>query len=488
MRLPGTRVDVGTPTILLALFIVLWVGGVGCLAERKLALLASSWGYDLAFFHNLLFNTVHGSWFTQTSSPHEAPGLFQLHHTYPVLLVLVPLYALWQQVSALLWLQVAAVGSAAIPLRRLAMAGGLEEREACLLAGAFLLQVPLLLTALCDFRPIVLGIPLLLWVMVMVAEGKRWGTLALGAACLAVREDMIYLLAALGLGALALPVAGRRRPRLAAILLALAAGYWLLMKAAGGELTYYFHPRDFQRPNVPPADIPWLQKIRFLGPYLLPLGATSVLALPLLAPGLLLLGYLVLWSPYEWADWTGVYGHHAAPLLAALGGAAALGWAAALQRLPPWQRQRVLVGLLLVQAVTAGGLAPGLLKRTAGRPPGVDAAEVAAVDRWVRALERDAPVATDYRVMGRVSGRTVQYATADFTMTEADRFPWSGDDFPPGFEHVDVLMFDAADDPALAEAARDCPAFALQDHAGDYRLYRRQAPGGEACSAALRIR
>jgi hypothetical protein len=488
MRLPGTKVEIDKPTFLLVTMIVLWIGIAGILAERKLDLLASSWGYDLAFFHNLMFNTAHGSWFTQTSSPHEAPGLFQLHHTYPILVVLLPVYALCQQVSTLLWVQVAAVASSALPVRRLALAGGATEKEAGLLGACFLLQLPVLMTALCDFRPIVLGIPLLLWTMVMVAEGRRWGTLAVGAACLAVREDMTYMLALLGLGAIALPVAGARRTLPGGTLLALAAGYWLVMKTAGGELTYYFHPRDFQRPNVPPADIPWLQKARFLGPYLLPLGAASVLALPLLAPGMLLLAYLMLWSPYEWADWTGVYGHHAAPLVASVSGAAALGWCRGLRNLAPWQRQRVLVGLLVAQAVAASALGPHLLSRTASRPPGVEQAEVEAVHRWLGGVARETSIATDYRVMGLVSGRATQYATADFGMMEDERFPWSGEDFPPGFEDVDVLIFDAGEDPALAAAARDCGAFTLQDHAVDYRYYRRTGDGGEACSAALRLR
>ena len=104
--------------------VLAWGVTAGLLAQHKLANLGSAWAYDLAFFHNLLWSTVHGSWFAQTSSPHEAAGLFQLHHTYPILIAVVPLYALVPKVTTLLWIQCLAVASAAFPVARLARAGG----------------------------------------------------------------------------------------------------------------------------------------------------------------------------------------------------------------------------------------------------------------------------------------------------------------------------------------------------------------------------
>ena len=459
---------------------------VALLAERKLFNLNSSWAYDLAFFHNLLHNTLQGAWFVQTSSPHEAPGLFQLHHTYPILLVVLPLYAVWQKVTTLLWLQVAAVASSSIPAARLARRAGATPGEAAALGLALLVGAPVVMTALCDFRPVVLSIPLLLWCMVMVVEDRRWGTPLLVAATLAVREDMVYLLVALGLAMAALPVLGKRRFRAAAVLCGLPITYWLVMKAAGGELTYYFDPSQLGNPTIEASPLSMGQKVRFLLPYLLPLGLAAPLALPLLAPAALVGGYLLFVSPYEWADWAGVYGHHAAPLIASVAGATVVGWPWLLKRLRSWKRPALLIGLLAAQLALSCVLLPGWLKRDTGIRFDCEAAEIEAVRDWVASLPADAAVASDYATMGLVSGRRAQYATSDFRMTEDERFPWSGPDFPPGFEDVDVLLFDAGEDPGLEAVAVTCGAFKLSASAGDYRLYERVAPGGESCSDRLR--
>lgn len=475
------------PAATLTAAVLAWGVTAALLSEAKLHNLHSAWAYDLAFFHNLLWNTIHGSWFTQTSSPHEASGLFQLHHTYPILLVVAPIYALIPKVTTLLWIQCLAVASAALPVARLARAGGATPWATVAIALAFLLQVPLWMTALCDFRPIVLGIPLLLWTLAMVHEDRPLAALILGAVTLTVREEMIYLTIVLSL---ALPFARRAGPSrrfVGGVLCAMAVLYWFAIRAAGGELTYYFDPRDASPSGSLALQALETGELRHLLPYLLPFGAAGVLAAPLLAPALPLLVFLLLVSPHEWADWAGVYGHHAAPLLPVLGGAAAVGWGVLYARTLRWKRRVLIATLLLVHLGCAAWLGPPLLRANVSPRAGLDAATVDAVHALCEEVPPDASVAADYHTMALFSGRERQICTADFTMGEADRFSWSPDWFPPGFEDVDWVIFDAEQDRALALAAADCPAFERVDAAGPFVLYGRVSPGGEDCTDKLRV-
>ena len=474
------------PTILLVVAAMAWGAAVGTFAEIKLYNLASSWAYDLAFFNNLLFNTVDGAWFAQTSSPHEARGLLQLHHTYPILLAVVPLYALLPDVSTLLWVQVIATASSALPASRLARKAGATRWESAAIGLCFLLQAPLVMTALCDFRPIVLGIPLVLWTVVVALEDRKVATALLCAATLAVREDMIYLVGALGLVMMGFPIQGSRRPVQGLVLSLMAAAYWIAMKAVGGELTYYFNPSEIGSTGHTTMALPSLQEVRFLAPYLLPLGLAAPLAWPLLVPGGLVCGYLLFISPYEWADWLGVYGHHAAPLLASVGAAAVLGWARLLTRTSLRWRRYVLAGLLVLQLAATALLLPRQIRSTTGPRQDSSPSEIQAVHEWIATIGADERVACDYASMALLSGRKFQYAVPDFRMTEEDRFPWSGEDFPPGFEDVDIVLLDAQREPTVELAAARCQAFGLAQSHGDYRLYERVAPGGEECSAQLR--
>jgi hypothetical protein len=482
---PGARKR-RIPAVVLTVIALTWGVCAAVAASAKLDNLSSSWSYDLAFFHNLLWSTIHGSWFAQTSSPHEASGLFELHHTYPILVALVPLYAAVPKVTTLLWVQTLATASAAFPVARLARAGGASPWAAVGIATAFLLQTPLLMTALCDFRPIVLGIPLLLWTVAMVFEDRPLAALLLGAATLTVREEMIYLVIALSVGLPFVRRAGSSRRLMGGVLCGLAVAYWLAVRAAGGELTYYFDPQDASPTGSIALQAPEIGELRFLLPYLLPFGLASLLAVPLLLPALPVLAYLLAGSPHEWADWAGVYGHHAAPLLGVVGAAAAVGWGALTRRVRRWQRPWLIGGLVTVQLGLAAWLAPPLLRADVGPRPGRTVGDEEALRGLLAGIPNEAAVACDYHTMGWLSGRERQVCTADFTMTEGERFPWSPDWYPPGFEDVDWVVFDEVEDPDLAVAAAECGAFERLDRAGTASLYRRTGPGGQECTDALR--
>ncbi len=69
-------------------------------------------GLDLAIYNNALWNTAHGNWFWSSIQGHNYWG----DHFEPILILLLPIYYLWQSPILLLILQTLALGLAAWPL------------------------------------------------------------------------------------------------------------------------------------------------------------------------------------------------------------------------------------------------------------------------------------------------------------------------------------------------------------------------------------
>src|SRR3989338_7480135 len=69
-------------------------------------------GLDLAIYNNALWNTAHGNWFWSTIQGHNYFG----DHFEPILILLLPLYSLWQSPILLLILQTIFLGLAAWPI------------------------------------------------------------------------------------------------------------------------------------------------------------------------------------------------------------------------------------------------------------------------------------------------------------------------------------------------------------------------------------
>lgn len=73
-------------------------------------------GLDLAIINNVFFNTAHGSWFWSSIQDHAYPG----DHFTPILILLLPIYYLWQSPETLLILQSIFLGLAAWPIYKIA--------------------------------------------------------------------------------------------------------------------------------------------------------------------------------------------------------------------------------------------------------------------------------------------------------------------------------------------------------------------------------
>ena len=161
---------------------------------------------DLALINQTTWNALHGQLWG--GSPGQAT-IFNGGHVFLVLLLVLPLYALWQSPLLLLLLQAAALGLGAWPLARLAR-GKLGKPYGIVFAAAYLLYPAMNYACLYEFHPVTLATPLLLGAAWALIEGKKtayWILLALALSC---REDVA--IPAMALGLFALIQAGEMEP------------------------------------------------------------------------------------------------------------------------------------------------------------------------------------------------------------------------------------------------------------------------------------
>jgi len=172
---------------------------------------------DLGQIDQSIWNSSRGRFLAQTDNGYEATRLTD--HVEPMLVLISPLYWLWDDVRALLFLQVAMVAIGAFPLyflslRRFAVLLTPQERRqiwrsepvqqwtrplALGLSLAYLLAPHLQSAVLTEFHAAPLATPLILWAFWAV-DAQRWGQLAVAALLIALVKEEIALLAA-GLGA-----------------------------------------------------------------------------------------------------------------------------------------------------------------------------------------------------------------------------------------------------------------------------------------------
>jgi uncharacterized membrane protein len=115
----------------------------------------NSTGYDLAIKEQVVWNTLHGRFF---ASSVEVENAFA-DHFQPVMLALIPLYALFPSPKLLLWVQVIGLAAGAIPLYRLARRRLDSPWLALAAAAAYLLYPAIGFIARFDFHPEALAIP-----------------------------------------------------------------------------------------------------------------------------------------------------------------------------------------------------------------------------------------------------------------------------------------------------------------------------------------
>lgn len=171
---------------------------------------------DLGQIDQAIWNSSQGRFLQQTDNGFVATRLTD--HVEPILVLISPIYWLWNDVRALLLVQVLAVALGALPLYALALRqlfkllsptarAQIWEREpveslarplAFVLALAYLLASPLQSALLTEFHAAPLAVPLILWAFWAV-DARRWGQFVVAALSTALVKEEIALLAA-GLG------------------------------------------------------------------------------------------------------------------------------------------------------------------------------------------------------------------------------------------------------------------------------------------------
>lgn len=156
-------------------------------------------GFDLAYFNQVFWNTVHGRPFQQSLHPHLSLG----DHAEFAILLLAPVYAIWQDPRWLLILQAFAIAVAAWPIWRIATVRGASRTQAfalapLLMAIAWLLNPLTHNVALFEFHMLPFALAPLLMAMLAYEEGGKGRFLAWLAAALLVREDVALVVVMIG--------------------------------------------------------------------------------------------------------------------------------------------------------------------------------------------------------------------------------------------------------------------------------------------------
>ncbi len=292
----------------------------------------NSYGYDLGIFDQVVWNSLQGRLF-ENSIMSFAPN-FLGNHFSPILLALVPLYALWSDPRALLILQTLSLASATLPLYWYVRAQ-LGYKLALVISLAYLLSPGLQYVNLYDFHEIALATPLLAFALFFLLR-RRYLPLAvcLGIALL-TKEEVTFIAVAFGLYILL----KQREMRWGAVVLLGAAAWGGFVFRVGipyfraGE--FYFVSRYtylgatltdmantvFTHPIVLLTNLLIPPKFEFVLHLLIPLAFLPLIGLEIFALAIPTFGYLLL------SDNTNQFSIHAqysAPLLPILFFAAAV--------------------------------------------------------------------------------------------------------------------------------------------------------------------
>ncbi len=432
------------------------------------------WAHDLAFFTQIMFNAAEGRAWTSPLLL-EPTGFFEMVHFHPIFVVLVPLFMLRPVASTLLFINVAAVCLAAIPLAGLARDRTGSAWFGVAAAVAFLVWLPVQTAAVADFRPVVFFIPGFLLLLWGLAKPCRW-RLVIGALIVAgAREESGYLLPMLAVVMLVLPF-GKRRRADALILLGIGVAWLGFLLVFKGNFFFHFNPTTFFQnigagPEVPAQLTD--DRLRHLG-LLLGGGFGAVLLCPaMLAMLLPQVAFLLTDTHREWHAFTGTYPYLRHALIPFMAAGGVMGWAWVLDKLGK-RRQREGVALVTVAMILSCVLAfhgqrerieVGLWQHNA---EAMGSVEVQALDRLVAQVPSDARVITDYRLIASLSRRRVLWASMQCYNDGGAPYGWQGP-WPITLDFADTLL--VRRDDAVTEHLD--AAWRLEDSGAEYGLWVR---------------
>jgi uncharacterized membrane protein len=151
---------------------------------------------DLGNMEQTVWNVVQGNGFTLTD-PMGTQTISRLAvHADFLLIVIAPLYRLWQDPRLLIVLQVVIVAAGAIPVYLLAKRHIGKHHTALLFAAMYLLYPPLQRMVLHDFHAVALSMSLLLFAYWFMEE-KRYGAFVITAFFAGLGKETVWLPVAL---------------------------------------------------------------------------------------------------------------------------------------------------------------------------------------------------------------------------------------------------------------------------------------------------
>lgn len=359
----------------------------------------ATFGYDQAFFQQLVWNLDHGRWFVSSFTSGSFLGL----HFSPLLVVPAAVELLWadpRALSLLAALSIAAFGPSAFLLLR---AMGVRPGLAAALAAPLPLWPAAQQAVRAGFHPETLGIDLTLLAGAAGLRGRPLPCVALAVLALCAREDQAWNVLVIGLVLATSPGARRLGSALAVAAVAWGAtiaGVVMPALRAGRAVDTDSYYRWLQGASVADVVHALAQPRGWLAA-----GAMVACAgcLPLLRPA-----WLALALPPFLADLLSAHApqpslglQYALPLIVPV-----LVAAGAAARAPnPLRGQAALAALpALAIALVTGPLPPaiGADPRPFQRPPAL-----AALERCAAAIPADAPVAADDTLTVRLASRPV---------------------------------------------------------------------------------
>ncbi len=196
-RFPKTRLLALSPRaadrvfFLFALAYVLVFGTLSLLRHDSF----HSGGYDLGVFDQTVWNSLHGRLLERSITIDASISLAE--HFSPILLALVPLYAVWSDVRTLLILQTLALALSALPLYWFARQK-LGAPLALVVAAAYFLSPALQSVNLFEFHEIALATPLLMFAIYFLLRHRDAPFLICLGLALITKEEVAFIVAAFG--------------------------------------------------------------------------------------------------------------------------------------------------------------------------------------------------------------------------------------------------------------------------------------------------